>query len=361
MSTKSTTILVIEDNEAVRENIAETLELSSYQVLTAEDGNVGVKLAKAHQPNLILCDVMMPQLDGFGVLRILSKQPETASIPFIFLTARGEKADFRRGMELGADDYITKPFGKDELLLAIDTRLSKFERISQESQAADQSNNRLFDLEKGRQILESVFEQGEKFILNKKDILFEEGQKARYLYQILKGRVKLSRYSELGKSLILDLRGPIHRSLEPNPFMGYRAILHDEGEGCTALALDDEVILRRIPTRVFEEQLRSDRHVSAYFSHLISNDLTHTKVRMLSLAYQSVRKRTAEALLWLNDTTENLDIGNTVAREDLAQIVGTATESVIRMLREFKDDGYISQEKGRLIVLDQEGLSELPA
>ncbi|MEL6359053.1 MAG: response regulator [Bacteroidota bacterium] len=360
MSTNSTTILVIEDNEAVRENIAETLELSNYHVHTAEDGNVGVKLAKELQPNLILCDVMMPQLDGFGVLRILSRQPETSSIPFIFLTARGEKSDFRRGMELGADDYITKPFGKDELLLAIETRLSKYERISQEKGESDQALHRLYDLDKGREVLERVFSEGEKIRLTKKDVLFEEGQQARYVYQVLSGRIKLVRNSDVGKSLIVDLRGPNHRSQEANPFLAYRAILQGEAHGCTALALDDEVELLRISTSDFFENYQNDRHLSAFFNHLISNDLANTKIRMLSLAYQSVRKRTAEALLWLDDTLENPGTGNNIPREDLAQIVGTATESVIRMLREFKDDGYISQEKSKIMVLDREKLAEMP-
>ena len=109
-------ILVIEDNQEVRENLEEILELYGYDVTSAEDGKVGVDKAIEMLPDLILCDVMMPRLDGFGVLNILSKRRETASIPFIFLTAKAEKSDFRRGMNLGADDYIAKPFYKDELL-----------------------------------------------------------------------------------------------------------------------------------------------------------------------------------------------------------------------------------------------------
>ena len=108
-------ILVIEDNGEVRENLEEILELSGYDVLTAEDGKVGVEKALTDPPDLILCDVMMPHLDGFGVLNILSKKSSTANVPFIFLTAKAEKSDFRRGMNLGADDYITKPFHLAEL------------------------------------------------------------------------------------------------------------------------------------------------------------------------------------------------------------------------------------------------------
>jgi len=122
-------ILVIEDNAEVRENLEEILELSGYEVLTAEDGKLGVEIALKEMPDLVLCDVMMPRLDGFGVLNILSKKSSTADIPFVFLTAKTEKSDFRRGMNLGADDYVTKPFYKDELLTVIETRLRKSEQI----------------------------------------------------------------------------------------------------------------------------------------------------------------------------------------------------------------------------------------
>ena len=116
-------ILIIEDNPDVRENVAEILELSGYRVSTAENGKIGVQLASKEQPNLIICDVMMPELDGFGVLHILSKNPKTDSIPFIFLTAKAEKVDFRKGMNLGADDYITKPFDHKELFKVTSKRI----------------------------------------------------------------------------------------------------------------------------------------------------------------------------------------------------------------------------------------------
>ncbi|MEM9986339.1 MAG: response regulator, partial [Bacteroidota bacterium] len=118
-------ILLIEDNPGMRENTAEILELADYEVLTAQHGKEGVALAKEHLPDLIICDIMMPELDGYGVLRMLGANKDTSSIPFIFLTAKAEKSDFRRGMNLGADDYITKPFDDVELLDAIEMRLKK--------------------------------------------------------------------------------------------------------------------------------------------------------------------------------------------------------------------------------------------
>src|ERR1035437_2825384 len=113
-------ILVIEDNVEVRENISEILELSDYAVVTADNGKMGVETALKEHFDLIVCDIMMPQLDGYGVLHLLSKHKETRNIPFIFLTAKSEKADLRKGMEMGADDYLTKPFDGIELLNAIE-------------------------------------------------------------------------------------------------------------------------------------------------------------------------------------------------------------------------------------------------
>ena len=112
-------ILVIEDNIDVRENIVEILELSDYVLLQAHDGKAGVELAIKENPDLIICDIMMPVLDGYGVLHLLSKHKETFGIPFIFLTAKAEKADFRKGMELGADDYVQKPFSPKVLFSRI--------------------------------------------------------------------------------------------------------------------------------------------------------------------------------------------------------------------------------------------------
>ncbi|NEO31075.1 MAG: response regulator [Symploca sp. SIO3C6] len=131
-------ILVIEDEESVRENLMELLEAEEFEVFGAADGIAGIDAAQQHQPDLILCDVMMPKADGFEVLNTLRQEPITAMIPFIFLTARADKADLRRGMEMGADDYITKPFTLTELLNAISVRLKKnasLEQFSQEKTA----------------------------------------------------------------------------------------------------------------------------------------------------------------------------------------------------------------------------------
>ena len=127
-------ILVIEDEASIRENILELLEAENFEALGATNGKVGIKMAIAQIPDLILCDMMMPEVDGHGVLKALRSEPLTATIPFIFLTAKADKSDIRTGMELGADDYITKPCTPQELLKAITIRLEKHKAISRKSQ-----------------------------------------------------------------------------------------------------------------------------------------------------------------------------------------------------------------------------------
>ncbi len=118
-------ILVVEDETLVREGIVELLSSEGFDMYSAPDGDEGLKLAQKHIPDLIICDIMMPTLDGYELLELLQQEEETATIPFIFLTAKSEKTDMRRGMDLGADDFLTKPFKANELFKAVQTRIQK--------------------------------------------------------------------------------------------------------------------------------------------------------------------------------------------------------------------------------------------
>ena len=145
------TILVIEDEKPVLTNIVEILESGGFQAIGAENGADGIQLAKESNPDLILCDIMMPVMDGHGVLSELRSEPATATIPFIFLTAKADKTDLREGMNLGADDYLTKPFRRKELLMAVNARLEKqaamLERYAQERNLAETLRGKMQDLE----------------------------------------------------------------------------------------------------------------------------------------------------------------------------------------------------------------------
>src|SRR5438045_7994499 len=151
-------ILLIEDNDELRENTAEILELSNYKVSTAENGKIGIQKALENKPDIIICDVMMPVLDGYGVLHLINKNPDLMGIPFIFLTAKSERNDFRKGMEMGADDYITKPFTDIELLNAVEARFKKTDILKNNYSADEQGVNNLLNDVKGFKTLDKLKE-----------------------------------------------------------------------------------------------------------------------------------------------------------------------------------------------------------
>ncbi|GJM32872.1 MAG: transcriptional regulator [Saprospiraceae bacterium] len=346
-------ILVIEDNIDVRENLEETLELSGYDVDTAEDGNIGVELALKNTPDLILCDVMMPKLDGFGVLNILSKKPATADIPFVFLTAKSEKADFRRGMNLGADDYVTKPFYKDELLQVIETRLAKDERMKQKFDKTEAGWSAFINEAKGYEELKKLSDRHQTQVFPKKTTLFEEGGNLRYLYFINRGKVKIYKTSDFGKEYIINIR-------KEGDFVGYTALLKEEPYNFAAVAMEEtEVSL--IPKEDFQKLIFANKDVASRLIKMLADNVTEKEEQLLHLAYHSVRKRVASAILLLHDRFQNEGRAEIhILRDDLARIVGTAKESVIRMLTEFKEDGYIEIQEGGIVVLDRNKLENMP-
>ncbi|MBR9919627.1 MAG: response regulator [Bacteroidetes bacterium] len=343
-------ILVIEDNEEVRENLEEILELSGYAVDGAEDGKVGVELAMADPPDLILCDVMMPKLDGYGVLNILSKKPETAAIPFIFLTAKADKEDLRRGMNLGADDYITKPFYKDELLQVIETRLKKNEKLQRDFNPDESGLSAFINEARAYEELKKLSADRKIRTYKPKESLFAEDDYPRYLYFVKSGQIKLYKTNDFGKELILKLLGP-------GDFFGYTPLIEQINYPYSAAATEEtEVSL--VPREDFSQLLFANRDVSARFIQLLAQNIREKEKQLLELAYNSVRKRVANALLVIGKQQDSPKIH--LLREDLARIVGTAKESVIRMLAEFKEDGYISIEDGVIHIIDEEKLENMP-
>lgn len=129
-------ILIIEDQAPMRRNLALMLEMEGFEVFTAENGKIGVAMARKHRPDLVICDVMMPEMDGHEVVQTLRADPASATIAFIFLTARGDKNDVRIGMNFGADDYLLKPVNREDLLAAIETRLARARTLQEHIRAA---------------------------------------------------------------------------------------------------------------------------------------------------------------------------------------------------------------------------------
>jgi len=262
-------ILVIEDNQMVRENLAEVLELSNYEVVTAENGKIGVEKAQSENPDLILCDVMMPVLDGFGVLRILDKSPKTA------------------------DTY------------------------------------------------------------RKKDFLYQEGDHPKRLYFIASGQVKTFRTNDIGKEYITHL-------YKAGDFIGYNALLREQPYNESAMVTEESDI-NYVPKEDFFSLLYNNRNFSARFIKMLANNTNDQEQQLLSLAYSSIRKRVAEALVKLD--AHNREKGNSqiaILRDDLAGMVGTAKESVIRTLTDFKQEGLISVENSLITILNLEELEAMP-
>ena len=346
-------ILVIEDNSDVRENLAEILELSNFEVLTAENGKIGVELALQERPDLVICDVMMPELDGFGVLHILSKKPETADIPFIFLTAKADKSDFRKGMNLGADDYITKPFEDVELLDAIETRLKKSDRLKKSFDKTTSGLNSFINEAKGYEALRKLSEDRQLKTYQKKELIFQEGEHPRQLYFISRGKVKLFKTNDDGKELTLKV-------LKEGEFFGHIDLIKGTKYNESAAATESAE-LAIIPKDDFFALLHANKDVSSKMIKMLADDVVEQEEQLLHLAYHSIRKRVAEALIMLH---ERYAIGDTssisILRDDLASIVGTAKESVIRTLTDFKNEKLIDIDNGIITILDMKKLQAMP-
>lgn len=343
------TIVLIEDNADVRENTAEILELADYKVFTAENGKKGVELAKKVHPDLIVCDIMMPELDGYGVLHILSKNPETNGVPFIFLTAKADQKDFRHGMNLGADDYITKPFEETDLLDAIESRLKRSESFKGKQPKTAAELHSFIDAARGIEELKHLSDDKKTRVYHKKDTIYYEGDYPHAVYFISSGQIKTSKIDNYGKELITKIHGP-------GSFIGYMSLLEDKAYTESATALEDaEVAI--IPKEDFMNLLHGNQDVSAQFVKMLANHIQENEQRLLLMAYGSVRERVADALLKQMEHFNSNEFA--ITRDDLASVVGVASETLIRMLSEFKEDAVISSKGRTITVLDKEKLVKL--
>lgn len=347
-------ILLIEDNDDIRENTAEILELSGYQVITAENGKLGVEAAFSEKPDLIICDIMMPVLDGYGVLHMLQKNESSKHTPFIFLTAKTERSDFRKGMEQGADDYITKPFNGTELLNAVESRLKKITLLKKEFKSGMGGFKELAEVSNSKTLLKDLASGRNTNTYKKKQIIFSEGNRSTNLYYIQKGKVKTYKTNDDGKELVLELYGE-------GDFLGYVAMLENTNYKESAEAID-ETELAIIPREDFEELINHNQEVSRKFIQLLAKNISEKEKQLLGLAYNSLRKKVAEALLLIYnkynakaDPAFSIDI----TRENLATIAGTATESFIRTLSDFKSEKLVEIKDGGIVLLNVQKLELL--
>jgi DNA-binding response OmpR family regulator len=347
------TILVIDDNNDLRENTAEILDLAGYKTLTAENGKRGVDIAIKEKPALIVCDIMMPELDGYGVLHLLRKHPDTQQIPFIFLTAKTERSDFRKGMEMGADDYVTKPFEDIELLNAIEVRLKKSEVLQQNYSPNAQGLSQFVKDVKDTGLLKQLSAQYDIEQYSKKQTVYAEGKRPRFLYYLISGKVKAYKIHEDGKEYITDL-------FSAGDFMGYTALIEDKLYDESTMVLEDAEVMQ-IPRDEFLQMIYSDINIAAKFIKIVTQNVKEKEERLLNLAYSSLRKRVAKALVDIHEKFYKESSNSVIefSRDDIAQYIGTATESLIRTLSDFKTEKLIDIKSGKISIIDLEKLKHL--
>jgi CRP/FNR family cyclic AMP-dependent transcriptional regulator len=343
-------ILLIEDNESLRDNTAEILELACYKVVVAENGKVGVEVALREVPDLIICDIMMPVLDGFGVLHMLQKNPSTKNKPFIFLTAKSEHNDFRKGMDLGADDYITKPFSGTELLNAVESRLKKIDELTERLQGGIHETAEISKAD----VIKALTSDRTTNVYKKKQLIYSEHNRPNSLFYVQKGKVKTYKTNENGKVLVLDL-------YNEGEFLGHISLLEDTNYHETAVAME-ETVLAIIPKEDFDSLINNNHEISRKFIQMLAKNISDKDNLLLGMAYNSLRKKVAEALMILNRKYNPSDKDNfpmDITRENLASIAGTATESLIRTLGDFKNEKLIEINDSVITILNKKKLELL--
>ncbi len=347
-------ILIIEDNVDVLENTAELLEIAGYETFTATNGKEGLESAKKNLPDLILCDIMMPVLDGYGVLKATENIPELIGTPFVFITAKSEKSDFRMGMDLGADDYLTKPFNGADLLKIVAARLKKNKLMKDYFENNLKGLNEFINNAKTKKGVNILSDNRKIKKIRKKDMLFMEGDSPSFVYFIVSGKVKVFKSNESGKEFIIEI-------LKAGDFVGYMPLLENTQHKQSATAIEDsEVAL--IPSDEFFALLYSNQEIAMTFIKMMSNNFSEAEEKLLKLAYDSARKRVAEAIIYVSKKYQDKDgdeLSFTLLRENISSLSGISPESVSRNLTDFREEGLIETNNGSIKILDLKKLESL--
>ena len=346
-------VLLIEDDTILRENTAELLELAGYDVVTAPNGKIGVETALQNSPDIdiIMCDIMMPELDGYGVLETLSKNDATKYIPFIFLSAKTERQDVRKGMDLGADDYITKPFEEEELISAMESRIAKAAILKdeRESHTQKEEEHQLRDLND----LKNFFDDnGSIFSFSKNEVIYEEGHSSNYIYLIIKGVVKCHKFDEQGKELTTALH-------KDDDLFGYTSFTQNMPYQETATAIQDTEVVGLSKSELVDV-LDKNHKVTLELIQLLTDNISGIKDQLLQMAYSSVHRKTAITILkFAKKLNRNPEDPIKISRNDLASVAGIATETLIRTLSRFKKEGIIEIEGRNIRIVDYQQLQEM--
>lgn len=348
------TILLIDDDESMLELTTELLEHEGYTVIASNNGELALELMERTPPDLVLCDVTMPGLDGYDVLHAMEKTPFLAETPFIFISARAERADVRKGMTLGADDYLTKPFQAKELLEAVESRLKRSALFRRTFTKDKEGLDQFMDMARGLEVLKDLSTDRKSRVFKDHQIIFREGDRLDHVMYIAKGKVRTYSVNKDDKEFTTGLHST-------GDIIGFFGLLETGRSTESAEALESAKVIL-IPKEDLLALLHRDHDVSVCFIKLLARDVEGLKARMLQLAYASIRQRVAQSLLHIHEryAKENdPGLGVRISREDLATMVGTATESLIRSLSDLKQDRLISVEGRDIRILDRTGLEKI--
>lgn len=333
-------ILIIDDDKILCQNTEELLSISGYDVYTASNGKEGLDKATELQPDLIVCDVVMPELDGYSLLHLLRKNKKTEATPFIFLTAKGNKEERRKGMNLGADDYLSKPFQDVDLLGAVENRLKRLNNLA----SKNGTTSAFYSESDFNDYIKKIKVEYKSFVYKPKQFIFTEGNNAHYLYLVKKGKVKIYEIDQSGKELIMGI-------FTEGDLFGHRPLLEGRPyeDSCQAL---EETELIKVPKKDFLKAINENHNLTISLLKELSRDLSEKEHELLDFAYSSVRKRTLIRLKEL--IKNNPDHAAHISRVDLAKLVGTTNETLVRTLTDLKKDKVLEIDAKGIRVADKE-------
>jgi len=341
-------ILIIENNVNLLSSYKEVLKKAGFNAIIALHGDTGINEAITKMPDLILCNTSVPYIDGFGVLAVLSKNPATAHIPFIFVSPTSKSANLRKGMDMGADDFIMHPFRNNELIKAVEARFNKSKLRGHANEALIDSPDDAFLNEKGIEQLQETILQSNFRRIKKKQTLYYEGDYNQGIYFLKEGCIKTFKINSDGRELITNI-------YNSNSFIGLDYLMID-GPLCENAEAIECCSVYFITKKIILDLLNTDVKLNHYIIKWLSNDLVHKKGRLVELAYESVRKRLSKVIIQLNKDSFPINKVE-ISRDELAGLAGVASETVSRILTDFKQLGLIERNGNFINITNQEGLS----
>ena len=341
-------ILIIEDDPSFSNSTAEILRLSEYEVQVAVDGRTGIKKAIDTLPDLILCDIQLPELDGFGVLKAIRNSEKLNRTLFVFMSGVNHNQDFRKGMDAGADDFLMKPFTGTELLMVVSSRLQRFQHLVVEF--LPNFNNTL--------TLEGLSDRlthrypSSHFKMNAQ--LFHLGQSIHFLIFVVGGIVRCSRFDHSGKELTTAIYSP-GQIIGLVDWLSYLPF-QDDGHALT------DLVTISIPVAEFKSEFNSTGALNGVLGRQLATEIKNRNELLLNLAYQDLRGKVAHAFIRLHSvmqTTSNPNPALPITRVTLATIAGIAKESAVRTVLDFIQEGLLEETEDGFRVLNRPGLAQI--